>query len=101
LAIVGRGGMKSAAEPVGFAVFLGFVMLLAVLVEAMMSRRRSAEFVEVVLSLRCYLRFLASPVPSMKTLDEFSVRLVAVLTFRVLLRALLLAFLVVHCDLAV
>jgi hypothetical protein len=37
----------------------------------------------------------------MKTLDEFSVRLVAVLTFRVLLRALLLAFLVVHCDLAV
>jgi len=37
----------------------------------------------------------------MKTLDEFSVRLVAVLTFRVLLRALLLALLTVHCDLAV
>ena len=29
---VGRGGMKSAAEPVGFAVFLGFVMLLSVFV---------------------------------------------------------------------
>jgi hypothetical protein len=76
-------------------------MLLAVLVEAMMSRGRPAEFVEVVLSLRCSLRFLAPTVASMKTLDEFSVGLVAVLTFRVLLRALLLALLTVHCDLAV
>ena len=49
---VGRGGMKSAAEPVGLAVFLGFVMLLAIFTQAMVSANRAAVFVGVVLSLR-------------------------------------------------
>ena len=35
LVSVGRDGMKSAAEPVGFAVFVGFVMLFAILLQPM------------------------------------------------------------------
>src|SRR6266536_5997079 len=101
LARVGRGGMKSAAEPVGFAVFLGFVMLLTVLFKAMMSTDRSAELVEVVLTLGRSLRLFTSTMPPVKLLDEFRVRLVAVLTFGLFLRPLLFALSVIHCALAV
>src|SRR5262245_774872 len=48
--MVGRSGRKSAAElfeAVRFAVFLGFVMLLAVFLEAMASGDRASEFVDV------------------------------------------------------
>jgi len=76
-------------------------MLLAVLLETMMSTDRAAEFVEVVLALRRPFRLLASTVPSVKAFDELTVRLVPALTFSVLLGSLLLAFSVVHCDLAV
>jgi hypothetical protein len=76
-------------------------MLLAVLVEAMMSNDRSAEFVEVVLALGRALRFFTSAMSPVKLLDEFGVRLVAVLTFAVGLGSLLFALSVVHCDLAV
>src|SRR3954470_15341983 len=55
---VGRGGMKSAAEPVGFAVFFGFVMLLAVFREAVMAGDRTVG----ILGLRRTLRLFASAV---------------------------------------
>jgi hypothetical protein len=76
-------------------------MLLTVLVKAMMSRGRSAELVEVVLTLGRSLRLFTSTVPPMKLLDEFRVCLVAMLTFGVFLRPLLFALSVIHCGLAV
>src|SRR5438128_142051 len=48
---VGRGGMKSAAEPVGFAVFFGFVMLLSIFMQPVVARNEPAVLVDVVLPL--------------------------------------------------
>jgi hypothetical protein len=85
---VGRGGMKSAAEPVGFAVSLGFVMLLSVLLQTMMSWNGPAVDVGIVLVLWRTLRFLATAVLSVQVLDERGVGLVAVFSFSVILCAL-------------
>jgi hypothetical protein len=89
---VGRAGMKSAAEPVGFAVFLGFVMLFPVFVEPVMALNRTAVRIDVVLFLRLLwraLRFLASTMLAVQPFDELRVGFFAVLTFGVLLRTLL------------
>src|ERR1700755_666866 len=59
---VARGGMKSAAEPVGLAVFLGFVMLLSIFLESVAAFDRAAVDVCVVLPLRCAFGFLAAAV---------------------------------------
>jgi len=79
--------MKSAAEPVGFAVPIGFVMLLSVLLKTMMSVDRTAVDVGVILILRGTLRLFAAAVLSMQTFDELGVGLVAVLSFGVILCA--------------
>jgi hypothetical protein len=81
--------MKSAAEPVGFAVFLGFIMLLSVLVEAVVSLDWAAVFIHVVLTLRRALGLFAPAVLSVNLLEELRVGFVASLPFGVRLRALL------------
>jgi hypothetical protein len=74
-------------------------MLFAVLVEAVVTTDRASELVEVVPALRRSLRLLTSAVPPVKFLDEFGMRLVAVLTLGVGLRTLLLALSLAHVDL--
>src|SRR5215208_3223694 len=81
--------MKSAAEPVGLAVFLGFIMLLAILVEPVMALDRASVLVDVVLPLRCAFGFLASAVLPVQAFDERRMALLAMLSFGVLLRSLL------------
>jgi hypothetical protein len=77
--------MKSAAEPVGFAVLLGFVMLLAILVEAMMPGDRFA-----------FLRLDLVPI-ALQVLEERLMSLVAVSAFDV---RLLSRFVVRHLYLS-
>ena len=83
--------MKSAAEPVGFAVFLGFVMLLAILMEPVVARDRLVG----VLLWRA-LGFFAAAMPAVQAFDELGVCLVAVLSLRVVLRPLLPSFRICH-----
>jgi hypothetical protein len=75
-------------------------MLFAILVEAVMTTGRTSEFVEVVSALWRSFRLLTSAVPPVKLLDELGMRLVAVLTLGVGLRALLPALSLAHVDLA-
>jgi len=83
--------MKSVAEPVGFAVSVRFVMLLSVFAQAMVPLDGLTVYVGVVLILWRPLRFLAAAVFSVQAFDERSVSLVAVLSFGVILCALLIA----------
>src|SRR5262245_46166264 len=80
--MVGRSGTKSAAEfveAVRFAVFLGFVMLLAIFLEAMAAADRPSEFVDVggVLDVGFF--------GAGEFVEELFVGLVAVLAFGVIL----------------
>jgi hypothetical protein len=84
---VGRGGMKSAAEPVGFTVLFGWVVLLAVFGEAVPAGLGLAELIEVVRALRRGLLVRVGMTP-LQVLDDRRVCLIAVLAFRVRLRAL-------------
>src|SRR5581483_957098 len=85
--------MKSAADPVGFAVFFGFIVLLAVLRKAMVSRDRTPERVDVLVALRRALGLLAAAVLAVQRLDERRVGLVALLSFGVRLRTALVVVL--------
>jgi hypothetical protein len=69
--------MKSAAEPVGFAVFVGFVMLLPVLGEPVMSRNGATA----ILVLGRSFGFLAAAVPAVQAFDERGVCFCAVPIF--------------------
>ena len=82
--------MKSAAEPVGFAVFLGFIVLFPVFAQSVVPLDRLAERVDIVLTLRRALGFLTSTMLAVQPFDEGRVRLVAVLAFGVILPALLM-----------
>src|ERR1051325_10256076 len=73
-ASVGRGGMKSAAEPVGFAVLFGFIVLLAVLIETVVSGDRPIS----VVGLSRALSSLALGLRALQVLDERCVGLVSV-----------------------
>jgi len=84
--------MKSAAEPVGFAVLFGFVMLLAVFGEPVMSSDRQIR----VLGLWRALRFFAATVLSVQVVNKRRVRGVAMLSFGVFLWPRLLAFVLCH-----
>jgi len=87
--------MKSAAEPVGFAVFFGFIVLLSIFTQPVVPLNRAAVFVNVVLALTLILRrtlgLLAATVLSVNLLEELRMSPVAVLSFRVRLGALLFA----------
>jgi hypothetical protein len=107
--MVGRGGMKSAAEPVEpvrFTILLGFVVLLAIFVESMFSLVRPAVCVDVAGnagSLVGIARVAFGLLAALKTFEERLVGLFSLLTFRMLLGALLAAVLVFHgwtpaCD---
>jgi hypothetical protein len=80
--------MKSAAEPVGFAVPVGIVMLLSVLLQTMMSLNGPAVDIGIVLVLWRTLRLLATAVLFVQVFDERGVGLLAVLSFGVILCAL-------------
>src|SRR6476660_8783721 len=84
--------MKSAAEPVGFAVFFGFVMLLAIFGEPVISGDGKVG----ILGLGRALRFLASAVLPVQVVDERRMGGVAVLAFGVFLRPLLLSVVARH-----
>jgi hypothetical protein len=91
--------MKSAAEPVGFAVFLGFVMLLAVFRKPVMP----GDFMVGIFSLGFALRLLASAMFPVQIVDERRVRGVAMLALGVFLRPWLLPFFALrhHCSLGI
>jgi hypothetical protein len=72
--------MKSAAEPVGFAVFLGFVMLLAVFLKAMMTRGVPA-FLRLD-SVGIALQVVEERLMSLVAVPPFDVRLLARLVVR-------------------
>src|SRR5689334_294276 len=84
--------MKSAAEPVGFAVFFGFVMLLAILGEPVMPGNGKLG----ILGLGRALGFLAATMFSVQAVNKRRMCGVAVLAFRVFLRSLLLSVFVRH-----
>jgi len=79
--------MKSAAEPVGFAVLVGFVMLFSVFLKTMTSSNWPAVHVGIVLVLWRTLRFLTTAVLSVQVFDKRGVGLVAVFSFSVILCA--------------
>ena len=69
--------MKSAAEPVTFAVLFGFVMLLAVFVEPVVARDGAVR----VLGLGRSFGLFATAMSAMTALDEGRMRLVPVTPF--------------------
>src|SRR6185437_5586756 len=94
------GGMKSAAEPVGFAVLFGFVVLLTVFLQAVTSGNRAAVCVHAVAALGRAFGFFAAAMLAMQSFDERGVRLVAMSGFVVRLSALLLTVALSHLALA-
>src|SRR6185312_6053765 len=94
------GGMKSAAEPVGFAILFGFVVLLTVFLQAVTSGNRAAVRVDAVAALGRAFGFFAAAMLAMQPFDERGVRLVAVSRFVVRLSALLLTVALSHVALA-
>jgi len=76
--------MKSAAEPVEFAVFLGFIVLFAILVKTMMSRLVASEFVGVAGLVRVRLHFAAFVVAELLVMQIFEERRVGFVALAIL-----------------
>jgi hypothetical protein len=100
---VGRGGMKSAAEPVAFTVLLGLVVLLAIFEQPVVAGDWAAERVYVVVALRRAFGLFTAAVLAVQALDKSRMGLVAVLPFRVVVRGsrlmTLLVLVLSHCIL--
>jgi hypothetical protein len=100
-AIDGRGGPKSAAEVVDFGrftVLLGGIVLFAILFEAMFSRMRLAIRVSVARALAGFAGCSFGLFTPLKFLEEGAVRLVTLLTFRMVRDALLAAISILHLS---
>src|SRR6185437_8301432 len=95
-----RAGMKSAAEPVGFAVLFGFVVLLTIFLEAVATWNGPAVCVDAVAALRRAFGFFAAAMFAVQPVDERGVRLVAMSRFVVRLGALLVTVALCHVVLA-
>jgi hypothetical protein len=94
LGSVGLFGTKSAA--VLFTVLRGLVVLLPALIQPMAAVGANDVRCERLLVLRRSLRLEAAAMPAMSSLEEGRVRPPAVLSFGVLLRALLMSSLFRH-----